>query len=144
MSSLLTTVPEGLLSRSIRMTAELLLLFLVIGWLSLGIWPTLAIFFGGVWSVVNIFFTTKAVRELLRTEGPDKLTVAGILLLKFPVLYLAGYSLLKVPNFAPIHLLIGFSVFFAVIILKVIGRALLRMDDSDAGVVGLKRESILR
>jgi len=47
------------------------------------------------------------------------------MLFLFPVLFVAGYFLLTVENFQPLHLVIGFSAPLLVMVLKVLGRLLL-------------------
>ena len=90
---------ERFFERSLRMTA-LLTLIVSIGFaLYQGVWPALAILSGSVWSIVNLLFVRMALVAILRPQGPDKLTLAGILLIKFPALYLAGYFLLSFPRF---------------------------------------------
>ncbi len=137
-------VSENFLNRSLRMTAALLLLVLLFGWLYFGVWESLSIFSGGVWGVVNILFLRMAVLALLRSGGPDKLTVAGIALIKFPLLYYAGYCLLTFEKFTPGYIVAGFSIFFAVIVLKVIARAILKMDESPSPSANVRRQSVLQ
>ncbi|MBU8933677.1 MAG: hypothetical protein KOO62_06685 [candidate division Zixibacteria bacterium] len=116
------------IDRTLRTTGILLLIGLVFCLYYLGIYPALAIFSAGVWSMVNLMFLAALVRAALRPDEVDKMRVAGLAFLKFPLLYVSGYFLLKVPVFDPIHLIIGFSVILAVVVLKVVGRALFGLD----------------
>jgi len=79
--------------------------------------------------MVNFIFLSALVRAALRPDGVDKIKVAGFALIKFLLLYLSGYCLLKVEQFEPLKLLIGFSTLLVVIVLKVITRALLGLDE---------------
>jgi len=76
-------------------------------------------------------FLSALVRAALRPGNVDILKVAGLALIKFPLLYISGYFLLKVEQFEPLHLLIGFSTLLAVMALKVIARALLGLDEKE-------------
>jgi len=117
------------LSRSLRTTGVVLLIFLPFGIYYLGVYPTLAIFSGGVWGLVNIIFLSTVVRSAIRPGGVAGGPLAVALVIKFPLLYLAGYALLQVPQFSPLNLLIGFSAGLAVIALKAFGRALMHLDN---------------
>jgi len=114
---------------TLKTTGVVLLISLLPGAYYFGIFPTLAVFSGGGWGVVNFIFLSALVRAALRPDSVDKIKVAGLALIKFPLLYLSGYCLLKVEQFKPLHLLIGFSTLLAVIVLKVITRALLGLDE---------------
>jgi hypothetical protein len=48
--------------------------------------------------------------------------------LKFPLLYLVGYLLLKSSLFPVLSLVVGFTLIFAVIVLKALGRLLLSLE----------------
>ena len=121
--------PERFFDRSLRMTALMTLLVSIAFALYQGVWPALAILSGSVWSIVNLMFLRMALVAILRPQGPDRLTAAGVLLIKFPALYLAGYFLLSFPKFDTLLLGFGFSIFLIVVSLKAAGRALLQMDN---------------
>jgi hypothetical protein len=57
----------------------------------------------------------------------------GVALLKFPLLYLAGYLVLGQPYYPVTAPLLGFSLPFAVLVLKAGGRLLLDIHGPDAG-----------
>ncbi|MEW5994176.1 MAG: hypothetical protein AB1744_07250 [Candidatus Zixiibacteriota bacterium] len=118
-----------LVQRTLRTTGIVLLILLLPGIYYFGVWPTLAVFSGGVWGMLNILFLAALVRNTLRPEKIDKVRVAGFALIKFPLLYVAGYFLLRVEQFEAVHLLVGFSLLLGVMVLKVIARALLGLDD---------------
>jgi hypothetical protein len=112
--------------RTLRTTGIVLLIFLPFGVYYFGPYPALAVFFGGVWGMINLIFLSSLIRSALRPDHVDKVKVAGLMLIKFPLLYVSGYFLLKVPQFAPLHLLIGFSIIIAVMLMKSVAVALLR------------------
>ena len=78
--------------------------------------------------MVNLMFLSALVRVAIRPGGADVSSTIVWMVIKFPLLYLSGYALLKVPGFDPVSLLLGFSLILAIIILKVIGRAILKLD----------------
>ncbi|UCC45498.1 MAG: hypothetical protein JSU65_06155 [Candidatus Zixiibacteriota bacterium] len=119
-----------LIIRTLKTTAILLVIFFPFGIYYLGFYPSLAVFTGGVWGLFNLLFISALVRVTIRPGGVDKPKAIGIGLFKFPLLYVAGYFLLKAPIFDPLYLLIGFSSFFAVIILKVLGRLITGIHDN--------------
>jgi hypothetical protein len=118
------------LNRTFRTTAALLLIFVPFGFYYLGFYQTLAILSGGIWGILNVLFITRLVQSTIRAEGAQTSRAVAFVLIKFPALYAAGYFLLKVPQFNPIHLLIGFSLLLAVMVLKVLGRLYLGLDNS--------------
>ena len=120
----------GFLDRTLRTTGIVLLIFLPFGLYYLGVYPSLAVFSGGVWGMLNLMFISALVRSAIRPEAINKLQVIGIAVFKFPLLYGAGYFLLKVPQFEPLHIMAGFSLLLIVIVLKVVGRAVLGLDDN--------------
>ncbi|UCD64904.1 MAG: hypothetical protein JSW34_05595 [Candidatus Zixiibacteriota bacterium] len=117
-------------ARTLRITGVVLLISLPFGIYYFGIWPALAFFSGGIWGMVNLIFLSSLIRTAIRPGGADTTRAVGFAVIKFPLLYLAGYALLKVPRFEPLHLLAGFSVLFLVMLLKATARALLGLDET--------------
>jgi len=125
-----TSFDLDFIQRTLRTTGVVLLVGFVFGIYYFGFWPALGFLSGGIWGMVNIFFITGLVRASIRPEGVDVIRTAGLAVVKFPLLYLAGYFLLKVPRFEPLQLLVGFSLLFAVMVLKVVARAILGLDEN--------------
>ena len=117
-----------LIDRTLRTTAIVLSVFFPFGIYYLGLYPSLAVLSGGVWGILNFIFITFLVKVTIGPEGANLARASIIALIKFPLLYLTGYFLLKVPHFEPLYLLAGFSGLLLIVILKVLGRALLGMD----------------
>ncbi|HSG99266.1 MAG TPA: hypothetical protein VLB27_04400 [candidate division Zixibacteria bacterium] len=140
MNSSLTAFSADFLRRSLRMTAALTLLGSLWVLLYWGAWPALGFLSASVWGLVNILFLSATVRAVLRPDGVDKLQAAGLLLIKFPLLYLAGYFLISFERFEVLFLLAGMSVFFVVVVLKALGRAVTKLDENPSSV---KNESVL-
>ena len=84
---------------------------------------------GCAWSLVNLFFLALLVRTMM-SRGPNRrLRLGLILMVKVPVLYGIGFVLLAGGWVPLVALLAGFVWPLLVITLKLLGRALLRMDD---------------
>jgi len=101
----------------------------------------LAFFLGGVWSALNFLALTFMLQQLLRPTSIDWPAAFASVFLKLPLLYGAGYLLLIWGYLPKLGLVAGFSILFAVIILKGLGRMFLKMDerDSDFGAREVKR-----
>ncbi len=110
----------------------LALIILVFGIVYLDTGIALSIFTGMIWGMVNLYFLTYLIRVTIRPEGPDKIAALGLLFIKIPLLYLAGYFLISNEYFSLTYLVIGFSTLFVIIILKVLGRVILGMDSNKA------------
>ncbi len=128
---ILTNPQTDFVERSLRTTGIVLLVQLPFTMFYLGVWEGLGLLFGGVWGIINLLFISHLVRAAIRPEGPDKMKTALLLFVKFPLLYVAGYFLLTVNQLQPIYLVVGFSFLLAVIILKVIGRSMLKLDEKE-------------
>ena len=116
--------------RTLKTTGVVLLTAALFGLYYFGLWPSLAFLSGGIWGMVNRIFITGLIRVTIRPEGVDISKAIGLGIVKFPLLYGAGYFLLKVPQFEPLHLLAGFSLLLIIIVLKVVGRAILGLDEN--------------
>ncbi len=94
-----TKVSTGfeLIDRTLRTTAIVLSVFFPFGVYYLGLYPSLAVLSGGVWGIFNFIFITFLVKVMLASEGTNLARAAIIAFIKFPLLYLTGYFLLKVP-----------------------------------------------
>ena len=117
------------IDRSLRTTGIVLLIFLPFGIYYMGLWPALAVFSGGIWGIVNMIFISALIRATINPEGVDKKRALGLAVFKFPLLYGAGYFLATNPRFDPVHLLIGFSGLFAIMLLKAISTSMLKVVD---------------
>jgi hypothetical protein len=128
--------------RTLRTTGIVLLIVCPFLLYYFGLWPTLAVFSGGVWGILNLWFIMHLVRVTVKPGSVDKPKVIGLMLYKFPVLYLSGYFLLKVQQFNPALLLIGAGSVLAVMVLKAVGRIMLGLDltsgSDQTGVQGVQ------
>ncbi|OGC79731.1 MAG: hypothetical protein A2W07_07035 [candidate division Zixibacteria bacterium RBG_16_43_9] len=85
----------------------------------------LGLFLGTAWGCLNLFFITQLVVEAFSLKKPNKGKLTLILLIKFPLLYYAGYILLRLKYFPVESLLIGFTLIFAITFLKALGQVVL-------------------
>lgn len=121
------------ISRTLRTFGIVLLIFLPFGFFYFGTFKTLAIMSGAVWGMINLMFLTEFIKALVRPGGAlvERAIVIGVI--KFPLLYLTAYALLKVQMFKPTLLLLGFSGIFAIMFLKSLGRIILGLDNPVQG-----------
>ena len=119
------------ITRTLKTTGVLLLIAIPFGLYYYGLYPTMGVLSGGVWSIINLIFLRHLVQAVIRPGGPDRVRAFGLILFKFPLLYLAGYFLLTVEVFTALHLLVGFSAPLGVMVLKILGRVLLGLDATD-------------
>ena len=117
------------IDRSLKTFGLVLLIFLPFGLYYFGAFTALAVFSGGVWGMLNLLFLSKLVKNSLRPEGADRNKTLLIAVFKFPVLYAAGYFLLKMPQFEPLMLVIGFTGMLGIIVLRALNRAVIQVND---------------
>ena len=84
----------------------------------------LGILLGTAWGVLNFHFLTELVVAVVTPDEVRKRRVVLLALIKFPALYGAGYLFLAKSGLPIPMLLMGFSLLFAVAVLKVLGRLL--------------------
>jgi hypothetical protein len=125
--------------RTLKTTGMLALLILIFGSYYYGFQPTLSVFTGIIWGMVNLYFLSLLIRATIRPEGPDKISALVLLFIKFPLLYVSGYLMVVSEYFDAILLLIGFTAVLLVIFLKAVGRTILKLDNLD---VSNKKESL--
>jgi len=84
---------------------------------------------GLAWSLVNLFFIRQLIAEVISPgKTVRKNLAAAFAIIKFPLLYVAGYFIIASGWFSIYALLIGFSFMFVIIVLKVLGRLVLGLD----------------
>jgi hypothetical protein len=108
------------------LTALVIALFVVAYWqFAAGVaWLT-----GCAWSLANLYAIGLLVNTLLARGKTPRVRVVVLVLAKVPVLYAIGFALLSTDWLPLTFLLAGFTWPIAVIVLKVFGRALLKLDD---------------
>lgn len=117
------------ITRSIRSAAVVLLIFVPFGIYYMGLFPALAVLSGGVWGLLNLFFLTRLIRVTIRPEGVMPLPALGLALFKFPLMFGAGYFLLKFDRFDPLYLVAGFTGIMVILILRLLGRSIVESNN---------------
>jgi hypothetical protein len=118
------------IGRTVRTFALVLLIYVPFGLYYFGLFPTMAVVSGGVWGILNLLFISALIQATMRPEGAETMKAIGMALIKFPLLYGAGFGLLMIPEFNPIFLLAGFGGVILIIVLKVLGRLILGLDNN--------------
>jgi hypothetical protein len=105
----------------IYLTLFIALICLAGGALTHHVKQAVALFAGALFASANLFFLKYFIHNLLlQKEQIGKLML--LLMIKFPLLYLSGYGLMKIKYFSKLYLLVGFTLQFAVMfILAVFG-----------------------
>ena len=78
--------------------------------------------------MLNFMFIASLVRTAIRPDDVDVMRAVGLAVIKFPLLYIAGYFLLKTPQFDLLTVVIGSATVLVVLVLKAVGRAILGLD----------------
>ena len=86
---------------------------------------------GIAWSVVNLAFITSLVKNVVTLEDRNLLRIALALVVKFPVLYIAGWLMLR-QGLSPLWMMAGFTWPFFVLVMKAGGRMYMKMDETEA------------
>jgi len=99
---------------------------------------SLGIAIGLVFNCANLWFIRGLIEQTITSRSRRPVPILLISAIKFPVLYLIGYLILRADIVPVTSLLVGFTLLFAIIVLKVIGRQLtstrfMRMADSKNG-----------
>ena len=88
----------------------------------------LGLLIGCGWGVANFAALTALLTTVVAPGKVSRRRAVLLAAIKFPVLYLAGYGILRFQWFAPEALLTGFSLLFLVTLMKALGRTYLHLD----------------
>jgi len=83
---------------------------------------SLGIFVGSIWGCANLWFIKQFVVGYVTPGQRDAKKLAILAVIKFPVLYIVGFLILRLAWFPVSAFVIGFSLVFAVILLKALGK----------------------
>jgi len=84
---------------------------------------------GIAWSLVNLHFIGSVIQNVVTPEPRKPMRILAAMVIKFPILYGAGFVLLWWDKLPAAGLAAGFSWPFFVLVMKALGRVYLRMDD---------------
>ena len=73
----------------------------------------IGVLLGAFWGMANLYFMKISIEKWLVPGNRDHWVLFALLQLKFPLLYLGGYGLLKA--FPPLYLILGSSLVFLAI-----------------------------
>jgi len=119
--------------RSLKLTALLAVLGFLFASVYVGAGWGLGFLLGAAWGIGNLYLIKILIQLSVRLDSRDWTAVGILVLVKFPLLYGLGYLILSrswYPFLAPVA---GFSLPLGVIVLKAMGRVLLRIEGPDAG-----------
>jgi len=88
----------------------------------------LGLLIGCLWGVGNFWAITRVLTVVMTRGQIDQRRALIFAAIKFPVLYIVGFVLLRSGWFEPISLVAGFSLLFLVVLLKALGRVVLQLD----------------
>jgi len=120
--------------RTLRTTGAVSLLVLLFGTFYFGFVPTLSVFTGMIWGIVNLYFLAMLVRAIIKPGEIDKVKALILIFVKFPLLYFSGYLMIVSNYFLPLHLLAGFTSVLVIIVLKAIGRVITKQDNLTSAI----------
>ena len=89
---------------------------------------SLGITIGLVFNCVNLWFIMGLVRRTITLGKRKPVPILVFFVAKFPALYFVGYLILKADIVPVTSLLIGFTLLFGIVVLKVVGRQLVSSD----------------
>lgn len=106
---------ENSFYKNTALAAHLLALAAAAGLMMLGHWPwSLGVLVATFWIFLNFFFLFRLLDMVMNPKGKAKNRILLLSILKFPVLYAAGFFILK-SRFFPIYsLLLGLTLFMIV------------------------------
>jgi len=96
------------------------------------IWA-LGFLLGSAWSMANLYLIKGLVERVVTPHTGTLRSIVLHAVLKFPVLYAAGYFILSIGGFGVWAPMAGFALPFVVIVLKAGGRMLLGIEGSGPG-----------
>lgn len=107
------------ISRVINLTASLAVIGCAVAYLYWDGLAAMGLGLGAIWGCLNLYFLKKLLEEYVTLPSKEGLKCYTWMAIKFPLLYVAGYGLLRV--FAILSLVCGFSLLFIAIFLLGIG-----------------------
>lgn len=106
---------RNLIDKMIYTTLFAALICLVGGFFSHHAKDGVALFSGAIWGALNLFFLKVLLQRLILPTYKKNFLFVLLILIKWPLLYLGGYYLLKNTYLSSMYLLAGFSILFVVI-----------------------------
>jgi hypothetical protein len=105
---------NNFIGNTLKITLALALATSLITTFYSGIFDAAGLLLGALWGMANLYFIKVSLEKWLAPGARDHLVLFAFLQLKFPLLYLAGYGLLKI--FSPLYLILGSSLIFLAVL----------------------------
>lgn len=106
---------ENTFFKKTAIIAHLLAFIAALGLALMGLWPwSLGVLVATFWVFLNFFFLFKLIDMAMNPKGKAKNQIFVLSMLKFPVLYAAGFFILKSRYFPTYSLLLGLTLFMIV------------------------------
>ncbi len=129
--------------RSLRATVALALLGFILAAYYVNTAWGVGFVLGALWSIANLYLLKVLIEKVITLDKRPAGPVVLLVLVKFPLLYGVGFLILSWGWYDVLAPLLGFSLPFAVIVLKAAGRMWLGIDGPGTGRkpvgAGLKR-----
>jgi hypothetical protein len=106
------------INRAIIITLVLALIAMILVGTSYGWEQGLGVFAGATWGIINLFFIKRLMQSLISQNAKSYFSIVMLFALKFPLLYVLGFYLFRIEYFSPYSLVLGFSLFFLVLLIK--------------------------
>lgn len=114
-------VDRNFIIRSLKTALIVTIIFAPFVQLYFGTYFTLGFITGSVWNIVNVFLLFKVSNVLVPSNESKKTWGLASDMLKFPVLFGAGYLVIKYTRVSLYGIMIGFSLLLIVFILRAVG-----------------------
>jgi hypothetical protein len=79
---------------------------------------------GSFWNIFNFNILISLIRSIFSSVKPNKTKIVLLFIVKFGLLYVAGFAIIKYSGFSLQGILWGFSLLFVVLFLKALGKVL--------------------
>lgn len=79
---------------------------------------------GSFWNIFNFSILIRLIRSVFQTVKPSKIKIVLFFILKFGLLYVLGFVIIKYSGFSLWGILAGFSLLLVVLFLKALGKVL--------------------
>jgi hypothetical protein len=106
---------NNFVSHAIKLTFPLAVFVSLVLGFCFNFFDASGVLLGAFWGMANVYCLKKSLENLLKTETRNGWLFFIFLQIKFPMLYLIGYFLLKV--FSPLYLALGSTLVFVSILM---------------------------
>lgn len=112
---------KDFIKRSLKVSTIVAFIFAPFLLIYFGLYITMGIMAGAIWNIVNILLLSQIFTMFTSPEKLNKKWAVLASIIKFPVLYGAGYAIIKYTDVSLYGIILGFPLVLAVFVLKVLG-----------------------